>query len=195
MRKKTAEITVILGKRGSGKSTLARDLLRAAPERVIIVDTLGEHGKGRTIVRSVAELFAAIKRRAFNVAVQFENAEEGFTWACRVAYAAGGLTLFIDEIDFYIKANYAPEPFSMLVRYGRHKSVEMICIARRPPDLWRNLTANADGIYCFRTIEPRDLKYLGEFIPGAAVSLPALKPFHYVCYYNGEIAGGKVEKG
>ncbi len=192
--KKTAEITVILGKRGSGKSTLARELLkRAGDKRVIVIDTFGEHGAGRTVVRSVPELFEAVKRKAFNIAVQFEDADAGFSWACRVAYAARDLMLVCEEVDFYIKANYAPEPFSLLVRYGRHKGVAMTCISRRPPDLWRNLTANADSIFSFQTIEPRDIRYLAEFMGAQnAEGLRSLGKLEYIKYCNGEVSHGRT---
>lgn len=191
--KKTAEISIILGKRGCGKSTLAKELLRKTPfNRVIVVDTLGEHAKGRKVVRTVPELLAAVRGKQFNLAVQFTDAQDGFVWACKAAYAAQDLMLFCEEVDFYIKANYAPEAFSVLVRYGRHKGVAMMCISRRPPDLWRNLTANADSLYIFQTTEPRDIRYLSEFMGGEAERLKGLGKLEYLCYRNGETTNGRT---
>ena len=161
---------------------------------MIVVDTLGEYAaRGRTVVKTPLELIQAVKRRSFDVAVQFDDEGAGFDWACRVAYEVGNLTLVCEEVDFYITAAHAPRPFSRLVRYGRHRGVAMVCISRRPPDLWRNLTAQADRIFCFRTIEPRDIKYLSEFMgTDTAARLRDLKPLHFICYHNGEVTHGRV---
>jgi len=158
----------------------------------MIIDTLGEYGTGRKVVTSPSELIFELKKTRFDVAVQFPDAIDGFDWACRAAYAVGNMLLLVEEADFYIKAGSAPQCFSLLVRYGRHRGVEMICISRRPPDLWRNLTANSDQLYCFRSHEPRDIKYLSAYMGKAAEMLPHLKPFHYLQYDNGIIKNGKL---
>lgn len=190
---KRAPITCILGKRGSGKSTLLKELVKKGGyKRVIVVDTLGEHGEGRRIVRTPTGLIGAVKTKAFNVAVQFVKATEGFRWACDVAYAVGDLALVVEEADFYITAWRAPECFEKLVRYGRHRGVEMICVSRRPPDLWRNLTANADYLCVFRTTEPRDIRYLQEFMGEAALRLKVIKEFEYLRWHNGEVSHEKT---
>ena len=188
-------MSVILGQRGSGKSTLLKELLRKkASKRIIVIDTLGEHGEARKVIRTPQELVKALMAKEFNIAVQFDDELDGFMWACRAAYAAQDCVLVVEEVDFYIKAGSAPTPFSLLVRYGRHKGVEMICIARRPPDLWRNLTANADNIYSLRTIEPRDIRYLSDFIgTDAAFQLKGLKDLEYVCYSRGKVTRGKTQ--
>jgi len=193
--KKKAEISVILGVRGAGKSTLLRELLKKkSSKRVIVIDTLGEHSKGRKVVTSPVELVKAVKAKRFNIAVKFDDADIGFDWACRVAYAAENLVLVVEEVDWYVKAGYAPVPFGKLVRYGRHKSVEMICIARRPPDMWRNLTANADNLFMLRTTEPRDLKYIEEFIgKESSLQLKTLKDLEYLCYKMGVVSRGRTK--
>lgn len=154
---------------------------------------MAEHGGGRRVVRTPLELVSAVKARTFNLAVQFSDELEGFDWACRTAYAAGDLMFVVDEVDFYIKAGFAPKPFSKLVRYGRHKGVAMMCISRRPPDLWRNLTANTDNIYSFFMHEPRDLKYLADFMGDEnAQKLKTLGKLEYMHYRNGEVRRGKT---
>lgn len=192
-----AAISVIFGARGYGKSTRAREIVRGK-KRLIVVDTLGEHGAGRKKIKTPSELVAAVKADSFNLALQFDDAHFGFDWACRVARAVRNATLMVDEVDNYVTAGGAPPPFDWLVRYGRHNGVELVCIARRPPDVWRNLTANADYIYAFYTIEPNDVRYFEKYIgQSSARGLRDLKPYNYLCYNaleRGAITYGKTKK-
>jgi DNA helicase HerA-like ATPase len=65
-----------------------------------------------------------------------------------------------------------------LIRYGRHQDVELIGISRRPAEVNRDLTANANEIYIFRTHEPRDIAYFREILGSdVADSLPSLPKF------------------
>lgn len=173
---------------------MLKEVLRQrASKRVLVIDTLGEHGKGRQVIKTPGALVKAVMQRTFDIAVQFEDALDGFSWACRAAYAAEDLILVCEEVDYYIKANYAPPPFSLLVRYGRHKGVEMVCVSRRPPDMWRNLTANANNIIAFRTVEPRDVRYLAEFIgEKTAARLRELKTLEYIRWSDGEVSRGRT---
>ena len=123
--------------------------------------------------------------------------KEGFDFICRVAKAVGkdygDCLLVVDEVDFYVQPGYAPGPFSELVRIGRHWGVEMICMARRPASVWRNLTANADHLCVFLTHEPRDITYLSEFLTRpVAESLRVLDKFCFIQYSNGEVTRGRT---
>ena len=194
MRKPDAEISVIIGKRGSGKSTLLKELLRKKPAtRVLVVDTLGEHGKGRTVIRTPLDLLAEIEKGCFNIALQLDDPEKAYHYACKAAWAYRDMVLVCEEVSWYIKAGHAPKPFQTLVRFGRHRGVEMFCISRRPQELWRELTANCDNIYSFFTIEPRDIKYLADFMGEMnAEKLKELKKLEYIHYKNGEVRRGKT---
>lgn len=182
-----------MGQQGAGKTTLLKELLRKSPiKRRITVDTLGEHDKG-LIVTHPKQLIRAAKLPAFDIAVRFDNETDGFIWACRVARAAKECLLVVDEIDMYSNAHKAPASFSWLVRYGRHNAVHLICIARRPADLWKTLRANANNIYMLRIVDPDDAKYLGTFIgKDLAEHLKDLKDLEYYCWQRGDVSYGRT---
>lgn len=187
---KKREIILILGMQGAGKTTLLKELLRKSPiRRRIIVDTLGEHTSG-VIASTPLALINAASKPEFTIRVRFKRAQEGFEWACKVANAAKRCLLIVDEIDMYSNAWEAPEAMEWLVRYGRHAAVGMICIARRPPDLWKTLRANANKIYVLRCSEKDDLKYLSNLIgKEAAEKLKTFKDLEYFCW---DAKGGLV---
>lgn len=164
-------------------------------KRRIIVDTLGEHEDG-VIVTTPLQLSNAVSddlKKSFNVIVRFEDEQKGFVWSCKAARAAKKCVLIVDEIDMYSNAYKAPKAMSWLVRYGRHNAVYMICIARRPADLWKTLRANANNIYMLRIVDPDDQKYLGSFISQElAIKLKDLKDLEYVCWQRGKVSHGRT---
>lgn len=180
---KKREIILILGMQGAGKTTLLKELMKKSPiKRRIIVDTLGEHSSG-VIASTPLQLIEAASQATFTIRVRFRKAMEGFEWACKTAAAAKRCLLVVDEIDMYSNAWEAPESMEWLVRYGRHAAVGMICIARRPPDLWKTLRANANKIYILRCSERDDLKYLANLIgKEEAEALKSFKDLEYICW-------------
>jgi len=57
-----------------------------------------------------------------------------------------------------------PSPdFIDLVNFGRNKGISLICTAKRPAQVNRELTAQADIIVSFRQDEPLDIEYLQDF--------------------------------
>lgn len=191
---KKRDISIIMGQQGAGKTTLLKELLRKSGiRRRITVDTLGEH-EGGAVVTTPPELVKAIDRKTFNAVVRFDDEQEGFVWACKAARAAKDCLLVVDEIDMYSNAFKAPKEMSWLVRYGRHNAVNMICIARRPADLWKTLRANANNIFMLRVVDPDDQKYLGSFIGrDLAESLKDLKDLEYICWQRGTVSRGRTK--
>lgn len=161
-------------------------------KRRIIVDTLGEHEDG-VIVTTPSQLVEAVDKKRFSVIVRFEDEQKGFIWSCKAARAAKDCILIVDEIDMYSNAFKAPPEMSWLVRYGRHNAVHMICIARRPADIWKTLRANTNNFYMLRVVDPDDQKYLGTFISQElALKLKDLKDLEYVCWQRGKVYHGRT---
>ena len=170
-----AKIICIFGKRGSGKSTLAKKFLHGKP-RVIVFDALGEYDGER--FDNLGELLARIRNRArFSVVYRPRDARAEFPWLARIAYEVGSLCLVAEEISWAISPAKMPVEIETLIRYGRHRDVELIGISRRPAEVNRDLTSNANEIYIFRTHEPRDVDYFRKVIGSAADGLPNLPPY------------------
>lgn len=196
---KKRDISIIMGQQGAGKTTLLKELLRKSPlKRRIIVDSLDEFSCGVEIstpqqLKQMVDRGFFKKEKTFNVVFRFKDEKVGFVLACDLATSAKNCLLVVDEVDMYSNAYKAPPEFSWLVRYGRHNAVNMICIARRPADLWKTLRANANNIYMLRVVDPDDQKYLGSFIGrDLAESLKDLKDLEYICWKRGKVKRGKT---
>jgi len=140
-------ISTIVGKRGKGKTTLAKNLIQNNPEftHIHILDYLGEYWDLKddriTLVRD--NLY-------------------GF---CQFAWNSSDpkfktLVIF-DEIDLYGKKN---QYISFLYRYGRHKNIDIIAIARRFYDLPVIVRFLTEKYYLFQITEKRDLDYIKESV-------------------------------
>jgi hypothetical protein len=83
-----------------------------------------------------------------------------------------------DEIDLYGKNN----PYiSFLYRFGRHKNIEIIAVARRFYDLPVIVRALTDKFFLFQITEERDLNYLRRTISEDAIlQIMKLENYHYI---------------
>lgn len=104
---------------------------------------------------------------------------EDFDDFCKWVRTVGSLTLAIDEIDLWTKPNYTPPELERLVRYGRHHAVDLLVVARRPVDVPRLVTSQADVLFTYRQTEPADLKWLVDLTgqPRIRELVPALPDF------------------
>lgn len=155
-------VHAILGLRGYGKSRLFRALC-ADETRLIMVDTLGEHGelgeicdcpRMQSLLHAEPDSFRLIYRPT-----TYEEVE----WVERVAAARNDTTLAVDEVDMWYPDSRAPvgEGMRALVMYGRHYSQGLITVARRPFNMSRDVTSQAD-LWCFPMREPRDRQYVKD---------------------------------
>jgi len=98
--------------------------------------------------------------------------------------------LCVEEAGMWVGPTQPDPEVTWFVNYGRHNALSSIWVARRPTEIHRNVTANADVILSFQQHEPRDLAYIRE-IGGneAAERIEALGPheFDYVLAENDEV--------
>jgi hypothetical protein len=127
------------------------------------------------------------------------NLEEHFESVTFLALAFGqhgpGLIYAVDEIDRFCSASFVPPSMKELINYGRHRKISMICTSRRPAQVARELTSQCSEIRCFRTTEPRDIRYFEDIMGQAAQQLPSLEQYTYLRWTDDgktEIRGGKI---
>ena len=156
-------LLTIVGKRGKGKTTLAKSLILQQPEKtqVYILDFLGEYHD--------------LRRKSLFIF------REDLYFFCQSVWNSASpkkktLVVF-DEIDLYGKNN----PYiSFLYRFGRHKNIEIIAVARRFYDLPVIVRALTDEFLLFQITEERDLNYLRRCVSEDVVSkIMQLQDFHY----------------
>ena len=88
-------------------------------------------------------------------------------------------TVILDEVDMLCTAGQAHPALHRLIHYGRHQRVNLVATARRPQDMYRGLTSQADTIVAFRADELLDLEYLKSKRLDPA-EIEALAPLEFV---------------
>jgi len=84
----------------------------------------------------------------------------------------------LDELDLYGINDFR---LSFLYRFGRHKNIDIIAVARRFYDLPVYARALTDEFYLFQITEERDLSYLKDLVSKPILqTIIKLEPFHYI---------------
>lgn len=186
------EVICVFGRKGSGKSySIKQRLLRVPESRALWVwDPVSEYaGPAAEVPLPGAQLFGSMRDFLTEAAngrigkrIVMQAPRHEFDQFCRFAYKAGRVTVVVDEVNLFCSPSKCPEPLLELLRIGRHAEVDLIFAARRPAEVSRDLTAQADRIVAFRTTEPNDLdffarvcgKWFAETLPDLAQYEPSM---------------------
>jgi hypothetical protein len=195
-------IRCLFGIRGQGKTWLCRELAGEdpashtirpdAPSRVLIYDPFIEHAAVYCTWPDVVEYVeSALPRGGWRCAlVEPLTHGEAFcvlAWvvAQRLAQGpagSGGLLVVIEEVDQVAPPGREPLAFRRLVAQGRHVGIDMITTSRRPAEVSRLLTSQAEEIRCGRTHEPKDVTYLRAIMGELAEQVPRLGPHQFITW-------------
>ena len=191
---------VILGKSGSGKSSLTKALIRSIP-RVVIFDPKGEYAAPHVIRGATPkDLYRYIDgRKRFCVSYKPESErarralearspeknrgkrmsliEREFDQVSWGVFVVGSLTFVAEELDQCCTSAWAGPKFGKLLRQGRTRGVEMICISRRPTEIPKDVTANMTQMVIFNSSEPGDMDYFRRRLGPAVDRIPDLQTF------------------
>lgn len=177
------EVIFVSGQRGSGKTFWVQNLVSKLP-RFLIYDSLGEY-EGARRFEEIDDLLDHASRSGpgFFDAI-FDPLDptdsEDFDIFCRVARALGNLYVIIEEFDLFATPFNIPLELQALIKYGRHRGINVVGVSRRPAEVSRLFTSQATRFILFRQIEPRDVQYFRSIIGVAADLLPTLEPFHFL---------------
>ena len=175
-------IVFICGRKGCGKTTLASKMTRRLcrdGRRVLVVAPMGGFSVlGSPVIRdNDLARFAALKGRSALVLPESDDLARtafAFAWQSQLERSSP-LWLIVDEIDLYFGWRDPDPSLRDVVRYGRHRHINLIGISQRPANVHNDLLAQADRRIIFQTIEPNDLAYLKKYIgldPELAQALP-----------------------
>lgn len=157
---KKRKVILIFGRTGSGKTYFTKKLISKL-DRVIIIDKMFEYEDG-VIFYSFNELldyFLTNKPTTFKFICRFEN-DTDIEMLFRFCWYVKNLVLVVEESEMYISPYVKQSEFLKLIRYGRHKAISIIAIARRVVEISNDVKANADKIITFKQILQKDLDYL-----------------------------------
>ena len=162
-------VGVALGRKGSGKSTLARRMVAAAP-RVIVLDWLAEYDHttaGAEVVTGLDAALDALRSRVddstVRLSIRVDTLDDALSVLRVVAHWHDAL-IVVEETSRYCSPFHLPTEIETLIRYGRHSNLDQLYVARRPAEIHRDLTSNADFVATFRQWEPRDVQYLRSLV-------------------------------
>lgn len=192
---KTNTVIFVAGRKGSGKTYRIRRMIDELPKSrpILIWDPMSEYaGKatsdpvpGAQVFWDIREMLQEAVKGGLAKRVVLQCPRSHFETFCTWAYRAGNLTVIVDEVNLFCSPSKCPVPLLELLRIGRHAQVDLIFAARRPAEVARDLTAQADRIIAYRTIEPLDLKWFGQVCGKTfADSLPHLPEFQ-AAIFNG----------
>jgi ABC-type dipeptide/oligopeptide/nickel transport system ATPase component len=159
---KKRKIILIFGRTGSGKSYLAKRLIEKF-ERVVIIDKMYEY-QSETIFYNFNDLIEYYLKNVpdtFNFVCRFEN-DNDIELLFKFCWYVKNVLLVVEESELYISPYQKQSEFLKLVRYGRHRAISIIAIARRVVELSNDVKANADEIISFKQILKKDIDYLKQ---------------------------------
>ncbi|MCC7332647.1 MAG: DUF87 domain-containing protein [Flavobacteriales bacterium] len=152
------EIKLIFGKTGSGKSYFVKNKILPLFSRLVIIDPQLEYeGLIFTDYSDLANFHLENSPESFRYVCRF-NSDLDIDFLFRWCYAVGNLCLVVEEAEQYISPYAKSSNFLYLVRYGRHKSISIIGIARRLSELSTDFKAQVNEIISFKQTLPLDLK-------------------------------------
>jgi hypothetical protein len=181
----------ISGLKGYGKSSFLRELVRSE-NSLVIVDTLGEHSDwcprcpGDSIREQVALLSEPPESFQWSFLLTPGKAEEHLDYLCKAAYRAGDLTFVLEETDYFSSANSDCAGVELLVRYGRHRGINLVWVTRNMSEISRRLTSQTDTFVLFRMTEPLYIDALSKRVsPEIALEVERLPQFEYIVFHKG----------
>lgn len=155
-------IITIFGQKHTGKTFLANGLFRLlhdAGRRVMVVAPAGGFSCPGVPVNRTGSLSFYRNLSGRSCIVEPEN-DYTVATCIKFCYEVGGLWLIVDEIDNYLPPQGYDLDLMRIVRYGRHRNLNLVGICQRPASVNKSLIAQADVKIFFRTVEPNDLLYI-----------------------------------
>lgn len=196
-------IYLITGRRGTGKTSWIAGRILARAPRLFVFDHMAQLAAktpGAHVVHELPEairLLARAPRGGLARVVYVPTREITptlFALVCRVPFAVPGLCLVIDEIDTFAGSvtPRPPDEFRRLVHFSRHVGCSIVGASRRPKDVSRLYTSQAQ-LVCFQQSEPADLTWLRSMIGAEhAEEVAQLPELRFLAF---DVAGRLTERG
>ncbi len=163
-------IRIYVGGTGSGKGASVRAHLKdERPKRLIVWDPQKEYGAFcKTRTADMEEVVRQLDKPEFSIAfIPGDNAAKfalPFRYFCRLAYAAGNLTMLVEELADVTTASHAPQPWSRCIRSGRHRGLRIVACTQRPASVDKTTLGNATYVRVFQLNWPDDMTVMSKLV-------------------------------
>jgi len=176
----------------------------------MIVDPNGQH---RDLCRVFATKFSQIERPLSNrpasmsicympdETVTEKEAKAGktvvnkhFDDLCYMIFEMRDVTIFVEELDEFVTANYIPPGFQKCVKRGRHRGVRVLWGSQRAADIHRKVTSQTEDHYLGAQHEARDKQYIKECFGETAKKVALLRRREFVHWFDGDELGAVTLK-
>lgn len=155
---KTNQITLIIGRKGTGKTYFVQNSLTEI-QPFILVDSLSEY-EGFTVYETFDDFLNEIETNGVASCITRFTTDAENEALFDFAFSFSPHTLVIEEINKYCSSAWASDELIRLIRYGRHRQINIVGVTQRPYDLPKLLTSQVDVWELFQIVEPRDIDYL-----------------------------------
>lgn len=172
------EIICVFGKKGSGKTEFVKKHIIPEYDRVLILDSLKEYEY--LYFSNLYDFCEAVKsnlNRSFFRLV-YRPMDENDDSFFRLAYSLWNITIIIEETDLFSGAIRGSEYFEKLIKYGRHRSINIVGISRRPAEVSKTIVSQADIIISFQQTLKRDIDFFRSYMDDPDI-LRNLKLYEY----------------
>jgi hypothetical protein len=143
-------VILVIGHRGGGKSTwLMRNIEEFRP--FVLIDPLFDPKYQSLGCYQPGDLvdFVDFCETGRPERVYMSPNVPAFDLICGAALAKGELNLLIDEVDNYASTHNIGQNFKKVLKYGRHRSVNLVMIARRMKEINPLLRSQASRFVIF----------------------------------------------
>lgn len=201
-----AEIVAIFGATGSGKTTaLLSKIKKPKRKRTMFwspkepADQYQSLYAGSVVCRSVAELARAMQsagrgavHAVFVPSVNRKEAERQFDVFCRIAKAAGDVTVIADELHTVMRPGWAPDGCNELILMGRAYGVKFFGLSQRPIAVCKDLYSNCTAIRTGRLAFPDDIKKMASTLGVSKEEVAALTGYKFI---EKNLLTGQITRG
>lgn len=189
-----------MGASGSGKSLAVKTWLEnSPPARLLIWDPMDEYGPYATRVPTLRAMVDAMRAgREFKLRLvpsgDAAKVQERFAVFCALAYAAGELTLIVEELQLVTSPSRAPAEWSDCTLRGRHRGLVVIGVSQRPASVDKNFFGNATRVRSGRLNYADDVRCMANVLSVPEADIAALKPLQYVerVMATGDVTRGEI---
>jgi len=153
-----------LGKKGSGKTHFVIKKIIPCFKKTIILDAMDEYPffpvySVKALIGFLIANDSPQKKYKVNYRPHDENEEAFF----ELIYQIGNVTLVVEEIDLYC-SSHSSDPFlKRIIRYGRHRNIDLIGVSRRPAEITKDLVSQSDLLLSFKQTQKIEIDFFRHY--------------------------------